>query len=418
MRLFTKYNRVNISAMVITFVVGSIGFYFVLDYVLTSQLDRALHVEQQEVVDFVKANNRAPDPLVTRHQWIEIVETDQLLEKPVADNAKAFNKLENENEPVRQLRFTVTAAGKKYLITVNQSRTETEDLLQLIILVAIVMIACMLLFNYFINRKLVTGLWKPFYQTIDSMKDYQLSAKKMLELPHENIDELNLLNESVNKMTERIHLDYLALQTFTENASHEMQTPLAIIRLKVEALLQEAEGNEKILQQLLTIEDATLKLSRLHQSLLLLTKLENRQFELSEPVNFTAILRSKLLEREELIAARELTVAVNAEEVSLNFHQHLAEIMINNLLNNVIRYTPVHGTVDIRLSADKLIIKNYAADGALDTDKIFQRFYKKEQSTESTGLGLAIVKEICTLAGFKIRYQYAFHEHSFIVSFS
>lgn len=417
MKLFTKYNRVNISAMFVTFVVGSIGFYFVLDYVLTSQLDRALHVEQQEVVDFVRVHNRPPDPLITKHQWIEIKGTDKPMPEPRAFNTEAFNKLEKENEPVRQLLFTVTAVGKNYLVTVNQSRTETEDLLQLIILVAVVMIACMLLLNYFINRKLVTGLWKPFYKTIGSIKEYQLSAKKTLLLPHENIDEVNLLNESLNKMTARIHQDYLALQTFTENASHEMQTPLAIIRSKVEVLLQETEGKEEVMQHLLTIEDATLKLSRLHQSLLLLTKLENRQFELSESVNFTAMLHSKLAEREELIAARELIVVVNADEVSLNFHHHLAEILINNLLNNVIRYTPVHGTVGIRLNENSFTIKNYAADGPLNADKIFQRFYKQEQSAESTGLGLAIVKEICTLAGFSIRYEYAFHEHGFTVHF-
>jgi two-component system sensor histidine kinase QseC len=197
---------------------------------------------------------------------------------------------------------------------------------------------------------------------------------------------LDLLNDSLNKMTLRIHQDYLALRTFTENASHEMQTPLAVIRSKVESLLQETEGKEKIIQQLLTIEDATLKLSRLHQSLLLLTKLENRQFQLSETVNLSAILESKLKERNELIIARELMLSVATEEVILSFHQHLAEIMINNLLNNVIRYTPVHGTVSIKLTQDYLSIKNYAADGALNTEKIFRRFYKEEQSAESTGL--------------------------------
>lgn len=417
MKLFTRYNRVNITATILTFLVGSIAFYFVLDYVLTRQLDRGLRVEQQEVLDFVKEHNQLPELLVTRHQWIEAHPATQPVINPTPFTTEAYNKLEDEKEPIRQLSFTVNVEDKLYMVSVNQSKTETEDLLQLIILVTVCMIAFILLSNYIINRKVITRLWKPFYTTIDTIKDYQLSVKIPLQLSKEDIDELNLLNDSLNKMTSRIYQDYLALKTFTENASHEMQTPLAVIRSKVESMLQLAEGKELFIQQLLTIEDATLKLSKLHQSLLLLTKLENRQFELSENINLTKILNDKLSEREELIQARELIVVVSAEDVSLSFHRHLAEIMINNLLNNVIRYTPMHGTVAIKLNINALSIKNYAAHGALNPEKIFQRFYKEEQSAESTGLGLAIVKEICTLAGFTIAYNYVFHEHEFIIYF-
>lgn len=417
MKLFTKYNRVNITTTIITFLVGSIAFYFVLDYVLTSQLDRGLHVEQTEITDFVKEHNRPPDALTTKHQWTEISPAAEPIAHPKPHTTEAFNQLEKEVEPVRQLAFTIQAGGKLFKAVVNQSKTETEDLLQMIIFVIILMIALILLSNYLINRKLVTALWKPFYTTIATIKDYKLSEKRALQLPHEKLDELDLLNTSLNTMTERIHQDYLALKTFTENASHEMQTPLAVIRSKVESLLQYAEGKEMVVQQLMTIEDATLKLSRLHQSLLLLTKLENRQFELSESVDLTYILKTKLDERESLINARELIVDTTADQVTLSFHQHLAEIMINNLLNNVIRYTPLRGTVYIKLHSDALSIKNYASDGPLNTERLFQRFYKEEQSAESTGLGLAIVKEICLLAGFGIQYRYANHEHEFIIHF-
>jgi signal transduction histidine kinase len=418
MKLFTRYNRINITTTILTFLVGSVAFYFVLEYVLTRQLDRGLRVEQQEVMDFVKEHNQLPELLVTRHQWIEAVPATEPVANPKPHTKEAYNKTEDEKEPVRQLSFTVNAGDKLYLISVNQSKTETEDLLQLIILVTVGMIAFILLSNYIVNRKLITHLWKPFYTTIDTIRGYQLSVKTPLKLDRQPIEELDLLNHSLNKMTASIYRDYLALRTFTENASHEMQTPLAVIRSKVESLLQHAEGKEIVIQQLLTIEDATLKLSKLHQSLLLLTKLENRQFELRENVNLAQIITAKIAEREELIQARELIVAITMEEVFLSFHQHLAEIMVNNLLNNVIRYTPRHGTVAIRLNKHSLSIKNYAADGALNTERIFQRFYKEEQSAESTGLGLAIVKEICTLAGFTIEYNYAYHEHEFSIYFN
>ncbi|MEO8172689.1 MAG: HAMP domain-containing sensor histidine kinase [Sediminibacterium sp.] len=418
MKLFTKYNRVNITATILTFLVGSIAFYFVLDYVLTRQLDRNLRVEQQEILNYITKNNLFPEINNTKHQWIDVVLTADSIAESNPYSTEALNQYEKETEPIRQLMFTAKADGKLYKVTVSQSKTETEDLLELIILVTVCMIALILLSNYLINRKLVTGLWKPFYSTIESIRTHRASVDQPLQLGRSSIEEIDLLNDSLNKMTDRVQQDYLALKTFTENASHEMQTPLAVIRSKVESLLQEAEGKEKLIQQLLSIEDAALKLSKLYQSLLLLTKLENKQFRLNEKVDLTAILLNKLQEREELITARELIVVSNIEEVVLDFHHHLAEIMINNLLNNVIRYTPMHGTFTIKLTPSSLSIKNYAAGGSLDTTKIFQRFYKDEQSAESTGLGLAIVKEICTLAGFSIQYEYQFQEHNFTISFT
>jgi len=417
MKLFTRYNRVNITAIIFTFLFGSIAFYFVLDYVLTRQLDRGLRMEQEEMVGYVKEHDRLPETQNTKHQWIDIIPAKQPVTKVKPVNIEGYNKTENEKETVRQLRFSLTAGGQLYQVSVNQSKTETEDLLQLIILVTICMIGLILLSNYIINRKLVAGLWKPFYQTIDNIRDYQLEIREPLQLSKQSIDEIDLLNDSLNKMTNRIYQDYYALRSFTENASHEMQTPLAVIRSKVESLLQDAEGKEKTIQQLLVIEDATLKLSRLHQSLLLLTKLENRQFQPDEPVNLTAILHTKIAEREEFIASKKLIFLINAKEVVHPFHQHLAEILINNLLNNVIRYTPEAGTVEITLTQQSLSIKNTATNGPLDSDKIFQRFYKEEQSAESTGLGLAIIKEICKLAGFTIQYEFVDNKHHFTIYF-
>jgi signal transduction histidine kinase len=246
LKLFSKYNRINISATILIFLVGSMAFYFVLQYVLIRQLDDTLWSEKQEVVDYVNSHHQLPDIQNTKNQWIEVVKINALLPNTLIQTVPL--KKINEQEYIRQLIFSVKANNQYYQFTVNKSEAETEDLLQLIILVTTAMIGLMLLFNYLINRKLVTNTWKPFYNTIDSIKDYAAHLQP-LALSKEPIDEINLLNESINSMTERISKDYLALRSFTENASHEMQTPLAIIRSKVESLLQDAEGNEKTIQQ-------------------------------------------------------------------------------------------------------------------------------------------------------------------------
>lgn len=416
MKLFTKYNRINISATILIFVVGSVAFYFVLDYVLIRQLDETLRSEKQEISEYIQSHQQLPDIQNTKEQWITVVKTTNPITKPIAKTIYQFNKKETENESVRQLIFSVAVNNANYKITVNKSETETEDLLKLIILTTIGMIAMILLFNYLINRKLISQIWKPFYTTIDNIKDYAANQQS-LSLSKEPIDEINLLNESLNRMTERIHKEYFALRSFTENASHEMQTPLAIIRSKVESLYQFAEGKENMMQQLLAIEDASLKLSKLHQSLLLLTKLENRQFVLNEQVDLNSILVQKIEERRELLNSKNIQVSIDATDFDMYFHHHLAEILISNLLNNSIRYTAPYGKISIILNKTTLAVSNSAINGSLDINRVFQRFYKATDSDMGTGLGLSIIKEICIAGRFSIQYQYKKEQHHFIILF-
>jgi signal transduction histidine kinase len=414
MKLFTKYNRINITATILIFLAGSVAFYFVLDYVLIRQLDATLRSEKQEITEYIQIHQQLPEIQNTKEQWIQISKTNQVESNSIVKSIPVYNQAESELEYIRQLIFIVTINKENYLITVNKSETETEELLKLIILVTLRMVAMILLFNYLINRRLITSIWQPFYNTINNIKDYAAN-QQALSLSKEPIDEINLLNESLNSMTEQIHKDFYALRSFTENASHEMQTPLAIIRTKVDSLYQFAEGKELMMQQLLAIEDACLKLSKLHQSLLLLTKLENKQFILNESIQLKSILEQKCEERKELFQSKQIKLNIIGSEFRMNFHQHLAEILISNLLNNAIRYTANGGTISILLDQKILKVSNTAIAGSLDKEKVFTRFYKVSET--GTGLGLSIIREICISAGFYVSYQHEKGMHHFIISF-
>jgi len=417
MKLFTKYNRVNILATVATFLLGSVAFYFLLSYILNRQLDETLRSEQQEITEYVSAHNRLPDFQNTRHQWFNAVAATQPISRACIKNIKTYNRREREYEATRQLVFTIQADKVLYVIDVNRSEAETEDLLKLIIILALGMIGVILAFNYFVNRRLVNHLWKPFYNTIGGIKNYFVAFEKPMQLPREPIDEINLLNESLNEMTARIYREYQALKSFTENASHEMQTPLAVIRTKIELLLQSDVLKEKDIKHLLSIDSAANKLAKLHQSLLLLTKLENRQFAAAEIVDLSKIVEDKMVELEDIFASRGFVPRISIEIVSVSLHQHLAEILVNNLLNNAVRYTPPGGVIEIVLNGNCLSVANTASSGPLDNEKVFKRFYKTQNGTEGTGLGLAIVKEICNVAGLEISYLFENNMHIFIIYF-
>ncbi len=418
MKLFDKYNRTNIAAAIFTFLAGSIAFYIVLNYVLIGQLDRSLRVEEQEIRTFIEKNDRFPEIHDTRHQWIQRSAAQHTIEDPQPISTVAYNPQARLTEHVRQYRFTTITEGQLIEVIVSQSETETEELLRLIILVALGMIALMLGLNYLISQKLMNRLWKPFYTTLQQISEYKMSSRKALELPAVNIDEINLLNTHLNGMTQRIRNDYLSLKEFTENASHEMQTPLAIIRSRVDELLQTEKINEQSSRQLAGIEDAVMKLSRLQQALLLLAKLENRQFEEKEQVGIRKIVDHWIDMFSDLFTPGGISLVVEMEETMVLTHPHLADILVSNLLKNALRYTARNGVIKISLNNKEFSITNTAIGESLDKERLFQRFYRASGVTsDSTGLGLAIVKEICSTTGWQITYFFEQGAHRFQVLF-
>lgn len=398
------------------FLIGAVVFYFVLKYVLLDQLDETLQSEEQEMESFVKEHHELPEIVNTRAQWIDVTKLNGGEE--ISRHFKTqsvFKSDAHEREQIRQLIFPLTVAGQNYKITVNKSEVETEDLLGLIVPSALALVGLILGTGLILNRTVVRRLWAPFYSTLDHIRKYRVSDLRPLSLPESSVDEVALLNETISGMTKRIHQDYTRLQEFTGNAAHEMQTPLTVIRSKLERLTQVAQHDEELLKHLAEIDDAATRLAQLHQSLLLLTRLENNQYLINEIVRLDNILDRQILLRREIIESKKITLEIERSAVEIKFHEQLAEILVSNLLSNACRYTPAGGKISVSLSADHLYICNTAADGALDAEKVFQRFYKG--SPEGTGLGLAISKEITRLAGFSIGYRFMEGAHQFSVNF-
>ena len=416
MKLLSRYNRINITVTIIVFLLGSVFFFFVLQYILQSQLDETLLSEKQEITNYVAGHNHLPEIVNTNQQWT-FYETTTSPVKHTYFKSDVYTSDDFDKEPIRQLIFSIKAGNTFYNITINKSQKETQSLQKIIIIATVAMIAIIMIINFIINRRILGTLWNPFYKTIERIKTYRLSDKQPLQLDKVNIDEFESLNESLNEMSARIYNDYETLKRFTENASHEMQTPLAVIRYKTDMLMQSIEWEEKELHQLQQIEDATQRLAKLHQSLLLLTKLENRQFLLNEEVDLANIVQQKIKEREDVLDAKKIALHTNLQPVKFSFHQHLAEILVSNLLNNAIRHTPANGEMDVELEKKKFSVSNTALHDELDKSKIFQRFYKATDTAEGTGLGLAIVKEICNMANANIEYQYQNNKHQFIIHF-
>jgi signal transduction histidine kinase len=415
LKLFDRYNQLNISATILTFVIGSCAFYFLINYILIHQLDETLQTEEQEVTTYISTHNALPEIISTRDQYTTYEPASSAAHTTTYTTRNNYRK---GKEDLREIRFTVLVKGKYFLVRVSKPLEETEDLLKVIIGVTMVMIAIILLMGYLINRIVIRRLWKPFYDTISSVDAYHISNQEALNLASTNIDEFSLLNQAINKMVERIQQDYGSLKNFTGQAAHEIQTPLAIIRTRLDMLMQNDSFLKEHAQFIVDMEKSVQRLSRLHQSLLLLTKVENKQFVLNDSVSIEDIVRDKCYEYTEMAVALKLTFKTNLEPFRILFHQQLAEIVVSNLLGNAVKYNKTGGEIDITLKNGQLSISNTSANAALDTNKLFKRFYRGEGTSEGNGLGLSIVKQICDLAGYPISYGYEQELHTFTISFA
>jgi signal transduction histidine kinase len=206
-------------------------------------------------------------------------------------------------------------------------------------------------------------------------------------------------------MTEKMRNDYVSLKSFADTASHEMQTPLAVINSKLDLLIQDQSLDEKQTKQLAAMYDAVGRLRKLNQSLLLITKIENQQFLQTSRVNLRKLIENKLIQLEELIVARHLNISTDLADVSISINPYLADILLHNTDN---------GTIIILLQQQSLSVRNTGHPLGFDASRLFDRF-RKDNASEGVGLGLAIVKQICDSSGFTIQYRYDNGQHIFTI---
>lgn len=419
MKLFARYNRVNIIALVFVFLAGCLAFYFVLQWVLINQLDESLRTEQTEINQYIKEHDSLPEIVEAYDQKIsyKLVNGPYLKVKFRSQKLKEEKHKRHKEEWIRMLKFGASVKGSNYEISVSKSQMEAEDLLPLILLIAAGMTGMILLTSYFINTLFIRRLWKPFYHSITVVQQYRLSTQQTLALPASTIDEFDLLNSSINSMARRIHDDYNTLKEFTSNAAHEMQTPLAVIINSIDTMIQQEQLLQLADEPILTVQKSAEKLVRLNQALLLLTRMENRQFESREAIRLDHLIEQKYDELKELITVAELTPEITLVPVTVHLHRYLAEIVFDNLFNNAIRYNTEQGFIRIELTPTHFSISNTSDIPPLDPVRVFHRFYRHpETKPEGNGLGLSIVKQVCDLAGYAIHYSYSNNMHTISIT--
>jgi len=397
------------------FVLAGFALFKMINSIENEEVDENLSALKTEIIHKLELETDVPalPPLLLISPLDHTIrrETERFSTVNITD------PVEHDTESYRQLLIHKNIHGQSYEIILRSLLVENRDMALAISgsigLVLILLLFALLAMNYFMSRR----LWAPFYQTLDKLNHFKLTSNKSLQPTETNIQEFRELEHAITELTDKVRSDYQALKSFTENASHEIQTPLAIILSKLEMLLQSTELSPEQSKLVQSAYRNARRLSQTNRSMVTLTRIENRQFDQKQPLNVSATLDELLEQLEDFVASKQITVEKNylAEPV-WNIDPDLARILLSNLLGNAVRHNIDGGSIQIRLEEHELQISNSGKAPVLPAEKMFERFQTGGE-TGNTGLGLAIVKEIGAVTGMTVKYDYADNNHILTILF-
>lgn len=390
-------------------IAGSIFSFYTIKYIIYEETDEFLTYEMERLISYHKINNDLPE----FHRIADIIEGLKI-DYPVFKDTLMLESGDNEMVPYRELHFYINHNGQDFTIVLRNLLPGNDDLIEgtlLIITGLILLISIVLL----LMVKAVSGrIWKPFFTTLNMLTKYQITEPVPV-FSESGIDEFNALNTTVKALLKKISLDYNRTKEFNENASHELQTHLAIIRASAENLLNTSFLKDHNPPQLQTILNATIKLSNVQKSLLLLSKIGNLEFNKNISLDLSVIIHQTLSLFQETIAIRNIALNINVQKNQLFMDAGLAEILVSNLIKNAIKHNVQDGNISIHLTQNMLVTKNTGLPYSGDPKALVKRF--SIGKTGNLGLGLAIVKQICELYNFELSYTIEQNIHSIKISF-
>ncbi len=314
---------------------------------------------------------------------------------------------ERDYEPVRIFESAIAYGDDHYKLKIVTSMVEEDDLVEDMVLYLLCLYLLLVFSILFMNNLLLRKIWQPFYDLITQLRDFRIEKHTSLHIPNSNIEEFNLLNSTVDRLIRKSTDKYVAQKEFIENASHELQTPLAVSINKLELFLENNDLRENQLKDLSTIMDSLGKLTRLNKSLLLLSKIENRQFEKEEIIDLTKLTLDIAADFKDLAAHKKMKINVDsgtALEYTINVD--LAIILLTNLIKNALVHGKRKEQIHVEIKSNFWEIRNFGALKELDRSSLFTRFKHTSNHKNSTGLGLSISMAIAQRYGVELTYTF------------
>lgn len=410
----------SISVLVVIALWSTVFYLFMLE-VIHDNIDEELENQKRLIIQELSSNPTVAPDLefgINNYKVRQISEEQALKMQNVYKDTMLYMQDDDdpqpELEPVRMLTTAFEHQGHYYELSIINSMIEESDLIKNLFYSVVILFVLLVISILSINKVVIERLWGPLYTFLDQLTRFRLGKTKEKPTMDTQIQEFKDLKLAVATLIRHNEESYEQQKQFIGNASHELQTPLAIMINKLE-IMAETEGlsqeqSETVAAVLATAE----RLVRLNKSLLLLSKIENKQFLHNEDLSFNTLVLNIVTEFETIAEFKQVKInVVQEDQLGVQMDGALANIVVSNLLRNALFHNRLGGEVNIHITNKRLTVSNTSAYAALDANLVFSRFYKSDAASKGTGLGLAIVQAICHLYGFAIVYYYENNQHSF-----
>jgi signal transduction histidine kinase len=383
-------------------------FYYTIRTIVYKQIDDSLITEKTIIQDQLEETDTIPDFAASFGYLIKV----RLLNSPaiysqIINDTDLFDIKSNSYLAFRHIRFSNNTTGKTgYTINIYQILDKNKELLNSVTIIMFFLFLSLLLASLFVNYLISKKLWSPFFDAINEAAKFNVLSDKPPELQETNINEFKQLNMVIEQMTSKMRSDYINLKEHNENSSHEIQTPLAVIRSKLDILMQKKFLSRGSIDLIKSINEATTRLFKLNQGLLMISRIENLQFPETKEISLKEFIQKGLNNYEEIMQLKKIKVETEISDAALvRMNETLADVMISNLLSNAVRYNTDNGYIKCRLDNKCLTITNSGMPLEIDPDQVFNRFRKGTSHPQSVGLGLSIVKKITDHYNMQITYS-------------
>lgn len=418
-KLLHKTQKAYLIYSIITFLIISPVFYFVTEKLYLNDVDETLLLNKQRFNKQILPHFRIEDIDI----WNTYNSNNQILKYQPLTKDSIFNKtiyseLEQEDEPYRVLYTPILIENKSFLYTENINLIESEDLLMSIVILFIILISLLLLGILVITNLMSKRLWQPFYQLINQIEEFKIDKDVVPSFDYSNIEEFNRLNNSVEKLISRNIAIFKNQREFIDNAAHELQTPLAVFRSKLDLLIQREDITEGQAEIISSVTQNINKLIKLNKNLLILSKIDRHQQFKVEDFSLKKVLEKQVKFFKSQANSKQINFILNIDEdKTLNTNKSLTEILFSNLLLNAVQHNIEKGSVIVKLNNKKISISNTSDNHQIPKENLFNQFAKSNNNQQGNGLGLAIVKKIATQNNWTISYSFSKNRHLFTVQF-
>ncbi|WP_337941170.1 HAMP domain-containing sensor histidine kinase [Parabacteroides sp.] len=396
-------------------------FYFVIMHEIDDETNDSLENYKEIIIKTVLADSTLLHDhvdIMTKYYIREVPESEADLDKDEFFDSTTYIEIEMEDEPVRVLRtWFMTADRKYYELTIETSTLEKEDMAEAIfvsiIILYVSLLCCILLVSHFVFK----SSFRTLYTLVKWLKEYRPGKQQAPLVNQTKVEEFKILNQAIQTATNRSTEMYNQQKQFVENASHELQTPLAICMNKLELLSENPDCTEEQLSEIAGINHTLRGIIKMNKSLLLLSRIDNKQFPDTSEIDFNKLINKYLPDFEDMYEYKNIHVTYTETSTLIyTMNESLASTLLSNLLKNAFIHNIESGSIAISVTGRTLTISNSSESTGLNEATLFNRFEKQTHKKESTGLGLAIVKSIISIYGIDIKYEYN-GLHKFILTF-